>query len=101
MTQTKNKDFLDEIIDKIDFKGLTQDELGIKVRPSVFNEVSLSKVNRVISLKALGVLRKIKKEGKCFLLSGNERAVEPRKVQYYFNSISEKGKFSCSFTFWF
>ena len=27
MTQTKNKVFLDEIIDKIDFKGLTQDEL--------------------------------------------------------------------------
>ncbi len=38
----------------------------------------------------LVVLRKIKKEGKCFLLSGNERAVEPRRVQYYFNSISEE-----------
>ena len=48
MTQTKNKDFLDEIIDKIDFKGLTQDELGIKVRLPVFNDVSLPKVNRVI-----------------------------------------------------
>jgi len=69
------------------FDGKSRTEL-------VINSPKSEKSNRVIPLQGfiLKLLSKQKKSPNCYILSGTDKLIEPRLMQYYFESLLKKAK---------